>query len=132
MSEPAAHLTHQDVTIDLHEGDERAIGRSRGCDLRVGAEPAEDLGVSRTAATVSLRDGRVWVRNDSTSQPVYLVPEVGPTRMLERKDEIARRVVEAINEVTQIPQESIWVVFEDVSRDDWYVGPTRVSQLQKK
>jgi 4-oxalocrotonate tautomerase len=47
----------------------------------------------------------------------------------ERKDEIARRVVEAINDVTQIPKDSVWVVFE---RDDWYVGPTRVSQMQKK
>ncbi len=49
----------------------------------------------------------------------------------ERKDEIARRVVEAINDVTEIPKESIWVVFEDVSKDDWYVGPKRVSQMKK-
>jgi phenylpyruvate tautomerase PptA (4-oxalocrotonate tautomerase family) len=24
------------------------------------------------------------------------------------------------------------VVFEDVSGDDWYVGPTRVSELKKR
>ena len=50
----------------------------------------------------------------------------------ERKDEIARRVVDAIHEVAQVPKEAVWIVFEDVSRDDWYVGPSRVSQLQKK
>jgi 4-oxalocrotonate tautomerase len=49
----------------------------------------------------------------------------------ERKDEIARRVTEAISEVAEVPQEVIWVIFEDVSRDDWYVGPTRVSQMKK-
>ena len=45
----------------------------------------------------------------------------------ERKDEIARRVTAAISEVAEIPKEAIWVVFEDVARDDWYVGATRVT-----
>jgi 4-oxalocrotonate tautomerase len=50
----------------------------------------------------------------------------------ERKDEIARRVTETISEVAQVPKEVIWVVFEDVTADDWYVGQSRVSELQKK
>ena len=50
----------------------------------------------------------------------------------ERKDEIARRIVETISEVAKVPKEVIWVVFEDVTADDWYVGPSRVSELQKK
>lgn len=49
----------------------------------------------------------------------------------ERKDEIARRVTETISEVAKLPQDVIWVVFEDVKADDWYVGPTRVSQMKK-
>jgi len=49
----------------------------------------------------------------------------------QRKDEIARRVTDAITEVAEVPREAIWVVFEDVSRDDWYVGSTRVSQMKK-
>jgi 4-oxalocrotonate tautomerase len=49
-----------------------------------------------------------------------------------RKDEIARRVTETISEVAQLPNEAVWVVFEDVTSDDWYVGQTRVSELQKK
>ena len=50
----------------------------------------------------------------------------------ERKDEIARRVTETISEVAKLPKEAVWVVFEDVTADDWYVGQTRVSELQKK
>ena len=49
----------------------------------------------------------------------------------ERKDKIARRVVDAISEEAKLPKEVIWVVFEDVTADDWYVGPTRVSQMKK-
>jgi phenylpyruvate tautomerase PptA (4-oxalocrotonate tautomerase family) len=25
----------------------------------------------------------------------------------------------------------VWVVFEDVTSDDWYIGESRVSELQK-
>jgi len=50
----------------------------------------------------------------------------------ERKDEIARRVTDAISELAELPPEAIWVVFEDVGGDDWYVGPTRVSELKKR
>ncbi len=49
----------------------------------------------------------------------------------ERKDRITRRVVEAISEEAQLPKDVIWVVFEDVKADDWYVGQTRVSQMKK-
>ncbi len=50
----------------------------------------------------------------------------------ERKDEIARRVTATISELAELPPEAIWVVFENVSADDWYVGPTRVSVLKKQ
>jgi 4-oxalocrotonate tautomerase len=40
----------------------------------------------------------------------------------QRKDEIARRVTEAVSEVAELPKEAIWVVFEDVAASDWYVG----------
>ena len=50
----------------------------------------------------------------------------------ERKDEIARRVTETICEVAQLPKEAVWVVFEDIAADDWYMGKARVSELQKK
>ena len=49
----------------------------------------------------------------------------------ERKDEMSRRITAAISELAQLPNEAIWVVFEDITADDWYVGATRVSELQK-
>jgi len=44
----------------------------------------------------------------------------------QRKDEIARRVTEAISEVAELPKAAIWVVFEDVAASDWYVSGTPV------
>ena len=49
----------------------------------------------------------------------------------ERKDEMSRRITAAISELAQLPNEAIWVVFEDITADDWYVGAARVSELQK-
>jgi 4-oxalocrotonate tautomerase len=50
----------------------------------------------------------------------------------ERKDEIAKRVSAAISEVAQLPQDLIWVVFEDVTTDNWFVGPNSVTKLQQQ
>lgn len=49
----------------------------------------------------------------------------------QRKDEIAKRVVAAISEVAELPSEAIWVVFEDVRSDDWFVGGTSVTEHKK-
>lgn len=49
-----------------------------------------------------------------------------------RKDEIANRVSDVISEVAQVPKDVIWVVFEDVAKDDWFVGGTSVTRLQQK
>jgi 4-oxalocrotonate tautomerase len=48
----------------------------------------------------------------------------------ERKDEIARRVVDAVSEVAQLPREAVWVVFEDVSAGDWFVGGRSVRTMK--
>jgi 4-oxalocrotonate tautomerase len=50
----------------------------------------------------------------------------------QRKDEISRRVTDAISEVAQLPREAVWVVFEDVTAEDWYVGGTTVAELRKR
>ncbi len=48
----------------------------------------------------------------------------------ERKDQISRRITAAISEVALLPKEAIWVVFEDVTAEDWYVGGTTVRELK--
>ncbi|MAG98563.1 MAG: 4-oxalocrotonate tautomerase [Rhodospirillaceae bacterium] len=50
----------------------------------------------------------------------------------ERKDEISRRVVDTINDVTEIPKEAIWVVFQDITAEEWYVGNKSVKQLNEE
>jgi 4-oxalocrotonate tautomerase len=50
----------------------------------------------------------------------------------QRKDEIARRVSDAISDVAEVPKDAIWVVFEDVAAEDWYVGENSVRVLRDK
>ena len=49
----------------------------------------------------------------------------------QRKDEISTRVTNAISEVAELPKEAIWVVFEEVTAEDWYVGARSVSEIKK-
>lgn len=49
-----------------------------------------------------------------------------------RKDEMVRRIADTISEVAQVPKEAIWVVFEDLKAEDWYVGPDSVAVLRAK
>jgi 4-oxalocrotonate tautomerase len=53
-------------------------------------------------------------------------------RSQQQKDEISTRVVDAVSDVLQLPREDIWVVFEDVSAGDWYVGSTTVAAIRKQ
>lgn len=49
----------------------------------------------------------------------------------QRKDEMSRRITAAISEVAELPKEAIWVVFESVSAQDWYIGGTTVHEIKK-
>jgi 4-oxalocrotonate tautomerase len=53
-------------------------------------------------------------------------------RSQQRKDEISKRVADAISDVLQLPKDEIWIVFEDIPAGDWYVGSTAVAELRKK
>ena len=48
----------------------------------------------------------------------------------QRKDEISRRVTDAISEVAELPRDAIWVVFEDVTDEDWFVGGRTVKKMR--
>jgi 4-oxalocrotonate tautomerase len=49
----------------------------------------------------------------------------------QRKDEISRRVSETIREVAELPAEAqVWVVWEDVAQEDWFVDGTSVKALR--
>ena len=50
----------------------------------------------------------------------------------ENKDEISRRVTDAISDVTGLPKEAIWIVYDGIEASDWYVGATTVAELRKR
>lgn len=50
----------------------------------------------------------------------------------ENKNEISRRITEAITDVTGLPKQAIWIVYKDVAASDWYVGDTTVAELRKQ
>jgi 4-oxalocrotonate tautomerase len=48
-----------------------------------------------------------------------------------KKAKIAKKVTEAIVEVTGLTKDDVWVVFEEVAAKDWFVGPASVQELRK-
>jgi 4-oxalocrotonate tautomerase len=53
-------------------------------------------------------------------------------RSQQRKAEISKRVTDAISEVLQLPKDDVWVVFEDIPAEDWYIGSTTVAELRER
>lgn len=47
-----------------------------------------------------------------------------------KKTEIAKKVATAIADTAGIPEDVVWVVFEEVDEADWFVGHTRVKELR--
>jgi len=48
-----------------------------------------------------------------------------------RLDEIAKRVTDAISDVTKLPKEAVWVVVEEVDPPLWYVGGKQGERMKK-
>jgi 4-oxalocrotonate tautomerase len=53
-------------------------------------------------------------------------------RSQQQKDEISKRVNDALSEVLELPKDDIWIVFEDITANDWYVGSSTFAELRKK
>ena len=73
----------------LSDGESLLVGRGASCDARIGApDPGpEDLGVSRRAAMLTFAAGQLWVRNDSSTQPLYVRPATRAPRLLDHRGE---------------------------------------------
>ncbi|CAN5544575.1 4-oxalocrotonate tautomerase family protein [soil metagenome] len=48
------------------------------------------------------------------------------------KDKIAASTASAISEATGIARDQIWITFEDIAAQHWYVGDRSVSEIRKK
>lgn len=53
-------------------------------------------------------------------------------RTAQERDEVARRVSAAMSEVTGIPGQDVWVVFQEVEAEGWYVGQESIADIRKK
>ena len=49
----------------------------------------------------------------------------------ESKSRIAKSVAEAIAEETGVALKSVWVVFEDVRPEEWFVGENSVAEMRR-
>ena len=49
-----------------------------------------------------------------------------------KKARIAAKVADAIAEETGVAKGSVWVVFDEVSAGDWYVGDVSVETMRKR
>ncbi|NMA99183.1 MAG: hypothetical protein GX970_13950 [Phyllobacteriaceae bacterium] len=52
------------------------------------------------------------------------------TQNQEKRDEVSKRVATAVNEVTGIALNDIWVVFKDIDAENWYVGDRSVAKIR--
>ncbi len=48
-----------------------------------------------------------------------------------KKAKLASKMVDAVNEVTGIAKDDVWVVFEEVDARDWYVGERNVATRRR-
>ncbi len=54
----------------------------------------------------------------------------GPNQ--QKKDAAARKITEAVHEATGSAHASIWVNFQEVEHDDFYVGSETITELKRK
>jgi 4-oxalocrotonate tautomerase family enzyme len=47
------------------------------------------------------------------------------------KSRIAESVAKSISDETGIPAKSVWVVFEDVRPEEWFVGESSVAEIRR-
>ncbi|MCB1493167.1 MAG: tautomerase family protein [Rhodobiaceae bacterium] len=63
---------------------------------------------------------------------IRLVKEVIADDPEGKKAAMAEKIVDAVNTVTGIGRDDIWVVFEEVAARDWYVGETNVETRRSR
>jgi hypothetical protein len=67
-------VMHESGIWRVRPGQKLTFGRGQACDVKL---PADDRGLSRTAGSLTFRDGLWWLRNDSSSSLLYLYGDRG-------------------------------------------------------
>ena len=61
---------------------------------------------------------------------IRIVKEVIEDDPVGKKAAISKQVTSAIASTAGIPEDAVWVVFEEVSEEDWFVGQARVKEMR--
>jgi hypothetical protein len=67
-------VMHESGTWRMQPGQTLTFGRGQACTIKL---PASDRGLSRSAGSLSFRDGCWWLHNDSASSVLYLSGDRG-------------------------------------------------------
>jgi 4-oxalocrotonate tautomerase len=76
--------------------------------------------------------GQPWLRARKDHAMPFVNIRILEGHSQERKTEMTRRIVDAVSEIAELPKEAVWVVFEDVSADDWFVGDRSVRTIRSE
>ncbi len=63
---------------------------------------------------------------------IRIVKEVIADDPVGKKAAMTAKIVDAVSGTAGIPTEAVWVVFEEVSEADWFVGDRRVKEMRAK
>lgn len=53
-------------------------------------------------------------------------------RSSEQKSALAKRICEAMKDEMGVPPEHIWIRYEDVAADDWFMGQQSIAEKRAK
>jgi 4-oxalocrotonate tautomerase len=98
------------------------------CDHKTGA------GLSGAPASKNIAHRRIRGENERQVKHGRGVMPFVQIQMLKehahKKDEMARRVADVVSEVAELPPDAVWVVFEYIEPEDWFVGPRSVTEIR--
>ena len=60
---------------------------------------------------------------------IRIVKEVLGDDPQKSQNEISRRVADAISDVAGVPKDAVWITYEDVAAENWYVGDKTVREM---
>jgi 4-oxalocrotonate tautomerase len=49
----------------------------------------------------------------------------------EKKTHMARRIAEIVMEMTGLPEDAVWIVYQEISSKEWFVGSRSVHELEE-
>lgn len=63
---------------------------------------------------------------------IRLIKELIADAPAEKKAEMTRRIADAISDVTGLPVAEVWIVYDEVSENNWFLGHMSVKEFRAK